>query len=49
MPGRVFVRRIVAAADVPANLAEAQVNPTASRFQTFLAARSARRNLFYFL
>jgi hypothetical protein len=44
------VRAGIAAADVPASFAKAQVNPPASRFQAFLtAARSLRFRRLYFL
>jgi hypothetical protein len=36
--GRVFARRVVAAADMPAGKAEPEVDPPAVGFQAFLAA-----------
>lgn len=45
MFGRVFVRRAVAAADVSALQALAQVHPMRPDAQTFLASRSARLDL----
>jgi hypothetical protein len=45
MPARVPVRRRVAAADLPADLAHAQVHPAAADLQTLLAAGDPRRRL----
>jgi transposase len=45
---RVFVRRRIAAADVTANFAKPQMNPTVAGFQTIFTAVRARRNIFYF-
>src|SRR5215204_1003659 len=42
--GGVPVRRAVTAADVPARLAEPQVNPTVARLQTVLTTACARRD-----
>jgi hypothetical protein len=50
MPGgmKVFVsvpvRRVIAAAHMSTGAAQAQMNPGASRFQTFFAAQGARRD-----
>jgi len=45
MFGRVLVLRRIAAADVAAFQAQAQVDPTVARLQAFLAAASMRRDL----
>ena len=45
---RVFIRRIIAAADVTARFAKTQVNPPIARFQTIFAAVRARRDRFDF-
>jgi hypothetical protein len=45
MFGRVLVLRRVAAADVPARFAQAQVNPIVSDLQTIFAAIRARRDI----
>jgi hypothetical protein len=45
---RVFIRGIVAAADVPARFAKPEMNPAASGFQTIFAAVGARRHRFDF-
>ena len=42
MPGRVLVRGIVAAPDMPARAAEPQMNPDVAGFEAFLAAERAR-------
>jgi len=47
VPGRVLVLRAVAAADVSAHLAEAQVNPGVASLQTVFAAARARRDIAY--
>src|SRR3977135_1289220 len=44
MPGRVFVGRIVTAADVTAGAADPQMQPHAAALQTFLATERARRD-----
>lgn len=44
MPGGVFSGRLVAATDVSAGAADAQVYPPASGLQAFLAASRTRRN-----
>jgi hypothetical protein len=46
MFGRVFVRARIAAADVAADFAEAEMNPPVAGFETVLAAVGARRHLF---
>jgi hypothetical protein len=38
MLGRVFVLRLIAAADMPTNHAEAKMNPGVARFQAFLTS-----------
>jgi hypothetical protein len=49
MPGRVLVFGIIAASDVTARFAKAQMHPAVARFQTFFAAvRRSRRRRFYF-
>ncbi len=48
MFSRVFILRLVAAADVSARFAQPQVQPVIARFQTFLAAFGrVRRGVFY--
>ena len=49
MPCGVLVLRAVAAADVPARFAEAQVYPSIAYLQTFLAAVRARRDFAYLI
>src|ERR1700730_6908564 len=44
MLGRVFVRRVVTAADVTATAADPQMQPLAAAFEAFLAAERARRD-----
>ena len=43
----VFVRRLVAAAHMPANAADAQVHPPVTGLQTFFAALGARFDVLY--
>jgi len=45
MLGRVLVRRIVAAADVPALAADAQMDPPVSGRETVLTSERARRDI----
>ena len=40
--GRMSIRRVVATADVPADLAEAKMHPTRADLKTFLASIGAR-------
>ena len=45
MLGRVLARRLIAAADMAAGAADAQVEPGVARFETFFAAKGAGRHL----
>jgi hypothetical protein len=48
MSGRVFIFRVVAAADMTAGFAKPQMNPTISSFQTvFATLERVRRRLLY--